>query len=89
MVQAAVAWAVKVAMHLSETYGINTQVQTNVGGPVNQVHWASTFENLAQVDEVVGQLPSDEAYASLVADGMEQGLFDGQSIEDRFYRSVP
>ena len=88
-VEAAVEWAVKVAMYLNENLGTNTQVQLNVGGPIFQVHWVTTLENLTQLDELVQKMQTDEGYGSLLTESREQGLFDVSSIVDGIFRSVP
>ena len=88
-IEAAMEFAVKVAMYLSENHGTDTQVQHNVGGPVYQVHWVTTVENLAEVDQLNQKLQADERYGSLLATAREQDLFDVSSIVDRLFRSVP
>ena len=65
------------------------QVQRNVNGPVYQVHWVITVENLAQVDELGQKLQADEGYMSLLGEAREQGLFDVASIVDNLYQSIP
>ncbi len=88
-IEAAVEWAVKGAMYLNENLGTNTQVQQNVGGPVLQLHWVTTLENLAQLDELFQKMQADEGFVSLLTESREQGLFDVSSIVDGIFRSVP
>ncbi|UCC54230.1 MAG: hypothetical protein JSV68_09710 [Anaerolineaceae bacterium] len=88
-IEAAFEWAVKVAMYLNENLGMNTKVQRNVAGSVYQVHWVTTVESLAQVDEVFQRMQADEGYGSLLAEAREQGLFDVSSIVDNLYQSIP
>jgi len=88
-VDAAFEWAVRVAMYTNEKHGVHMQVHRNVAGSVYQVHWALTFESLAQVDELGQKLQADEGYNSLLAEAREQSLFSTSSIVDRLYQSVP
>jgi hypothetical protein len=88
-VEAAIEWAVRVAMYVNEKHGLAMQVQRNVAGPVYQVHWVIALEALAQVDELGQTLQADEGYNSLLAEAREQNLFDVTSIVDNLYQSIP
>jgi hypothetical protein len=88
-VETAFEWAVRVAMYTNEKHGLNMQVHRNVAGSVYQVHWALTFESLAQVDELGQKLQADEGYNSMLAEAREQGLFITTSIVDNLYQSIP
>jgi len=86
---AAFEFAIKAAMYLNENLGTNTQVQRNVSGPVAQLHWATTHESLAQVEERQQKMQADEGYNSLIAEAREQGLFVASSLVRNLYQSVP
>lgn len=82
-------WAVKVSMYLNEKFGTDTRVLRNVNGTMYQVHWATNYETLAQMEETNQELIADEGYNGLLAEAREQQLFVAASIVDNFHQSVP
>lgn len=86
---AALAWAVKVAAHITENIsGGNVQVVRNVGGPVWQLHWVGNYESLAAYEETMKTIEQDAGYLDLIGEAREQKLFISSSIVDRLYQSV-
>lgn len=82
------AWAVKVGAYSTENLGINVQVVRNVGGLVNQVHWVSTYESLAEYDAALKKILADDGYQKLYAEAMEQKFFCASSIVDSLYEAI-
>ena len=64
------------------------QVVRNVGGPVYQIHWVSTYDSLAAYDRTIKKIEADEDYQELLAEVREQALFIGTSVSDSLYEAV-
>jgi len=50
-IDAAFAWAVKIAKYGRDKLGMNTQVARNIGGELYQLHWVSTYPSLADAEK--------------------------------------
>jgi hypothetical protein len=87
--QPAIEWALKVAAYLNETLQTNVAVQRNVAGPVNQLHWFSTHDSLASVEEIGAKIQVDAGYQQLLAESNEDPLFFANSVVDNLYQSIP
>jgi hypothetical protein len=85
----AVTWAVNATRYLRDRLGTNTQLARNIGGPVFQLHWVSTYPSLADLERVMRQIETDEGYNSRVAEARQRGLFIATSIVDSLYESIP
>ena len=88
-VDAAYEWAIKVAAYLTENVGMDAQAHRNVAGPVFQVHWISRVESLAQVEQVMQGLQTDEGYGALLVEARDQGFFERSNLTDHLYQSIP
>lgn len=82
------AWAVKVGGHITQNVGINVQVLRNIGGPVNQVHWVSNYESLADYEAGLKKIYEDAGFQQLFAEAAEQKLFVSSSIVDSLYETI-
>ena len=78
------------AGYLNEKYpSAKVQVIRNVNGRLDQVHWMVSYESLADMEELGKQLQEDAGYGELVAEAQGKGLFDGSTIVDNLYATVP
>lgn len=85
----AAEWALKIAAYINETFETNIIVQRNVAGPVNQLHWVSTYDSLASVEETSAKISEDPGYQQLMAELVEDPLFFAASVVDNLFRSIP
>jgi hypothetical protein len=85
----AFTWAAKVASYVNQKFpGSNLQVSRNIGGPINQVRWMSSYESLASFEKIMRQVESDDGYQALLAEVREQGALIGISIVDSLYETI-
>ena len=88
-VQEAFSWASKVANYVNKKFeGVNVQVVRNVGGPVNQLRWVSTYESLASFEKMSKTIEADDGYQTLLAEIRQQVAFIGTSVVDSLYETV-
>jgi len=87
-IDAAFAWAVKIAKYGRDKLGMNTQVARNIGGELYQLHWVSTYPSLADAEKATKHAEGDEGFKALVGEARQQGLLVGTSIKDSIYESV-
>ena len=88
-IQDAVGWALKVTGHLQKKWGMNTQVQSNVGRNPYQIHWLTTYQSLAHLEELTQEIEKDPEYVAMIEESRKASLFDVASVVDTIYRSVP
>jgi hypothetical protein len=84
----AITFAVKIAKYMREKFSLNTQVSRNVGGPIYQLHWITTYPSLADFEKTGRQVEADEGYRSLLAELRQQNLLIGTSVTDSLYENI-
>jgi len=84
----AIAWALKVANHARSKLGSNTQVVRNIGGPIYQIHWVSTYQSLAEMEAAVKKTEADEGYRTMLLEARQQSFFIASSIADSIYETI-
>lgn len=62
-----VAWAQDIAGHITANHGITVSVAVEVFGSAGGVHWISSFDNLAQWEELNLKMIADEALQAKIA----------------------
>ena len=84
----AIEWALRISAYVGDTFGTNVNVQGNVAGPYNQIHWVATYDSLAALEKASARFFQDDGYLSLLAESTAAGFFDTHSINDAIYRTL-
>ena len=72
--------------HLEKNYGVQTQVLSNESGNPYQHHMVTTYESLAQYEDVFTRLFQDETYIAWFGKMTEGKLVKWDVTEMRMYR---
>jgi hypothetical protein len=79
-------FAHEIAAYIQDLTGTEVTVAVPVGGNPNRVGWATQYENLAGLEEMMGKLMADEKYLELVANGSVN--FNAGSVHDDIWATV-
>ncbi len=86
--QAALAFAVEMTNFIKEKYNTTSECWARIGGPVGQIVWQTSFENMAAIEKFNEALLSDKEYWAKVSEAQEKGLFDPSSFEDGIWTQL-
>ena len=85
----AVEFGLKVVAYVNDKFPESTpQMIRNVGGPLYELHWVSTFETLASYEDLSKRLEADQGYQELLAEVRQARLFVASSVVDHLYETV-
>jgi hypothetical protein len=82
----AMSFAQQVAGHFKNTYDIQLEVSTPIGGNPQRVAWSARYKDLAALDTLNQKLAGDKAYWELV--GKASDCFIAGSIHDSIWRTL-
>ena len=85
----AIEFGLKVVAHVNDkSPELSVQLVRNVGGPLYELHWVSTFETLASYEDILKRLEADQGYQELVAEIRQAGVFVASSLVDHLYETI-
>ncbi len=80
----ALAWAKAIAEHFGRHYGKDLRVLMEVFGEVGSLYWVSDHDDLAAIEQLMGQLAQDQEWIAIANRGNE--LIVGGTLHDRLLR---
>lgn len=84
----AMEWSIQAEKILREKCSWKGQIMVNISGPVNQVHWVSTYASLAESEAWDKEMQKNDAMQNLLKEAGERNLFESSGVKDHFYSTV-
>ena len=82
----AMAFAAEIVEYLGSAHGQKMQIMLPVGGNPHRICWASTYENLGDMEKFQVKIMADAKYLAIL--GKSAPLFIAGSARDDIWRSV-
>jgi hypothetical protein len=82
----ALAFAHKIAKHITEKYGTAVDLQVPVGGNPSRIAWLAHYDSLAQYETLSSKLLADKDYLDAIA--ITGGVFVPGSLHDEIWRKI-